>query len=194
MSKLNQKKPDMFQNAEIEIERQTPEKRFNLDRAIDDLVGALCDPIIVHQCAWGTRDMIPEWLRNRITLDRMLELMVAHKEGRDPIGTDSEALAYLIPASMEAPMGHDWSQIYLYLATAVMSHEKDKVVPDDIRVDKLDDMQQQDLLRLKQWLYKTKLRHRGDRRKDIKKGIKEAEKEEKEKQAPNVIQHAFKLD
>ena len=178
----------------IPVEKTGSASRFSLDKGIDNLVGALCDPIIVHRCGWGTRDMIPEWLRNRITLDRMLELMVAHKEGREPIGTDSEALAYLIPASMEAPMGHDWTQIYLYLATVVMDHEKDKVVPNDIRVDKLDDMQQQDLLRLKLWLYNTKLKHRADWRKDIKKEIKEAEKEEKEKQAPEVIQHAFKLD
>ena len=170
-----------------------PKKQFNLDRAIENLAGSLCDPIIVHQGAWATRDMIPEWLRNQITLDRMIELMVANKEGRDPIGTDSEALAYLIPASMEAPMGHDWTQIYLHLATVVIDRQKDKVVPDDIRVDKLDKMQQQDLLRLKRWLYGTKLKHRTDRRKEIKREIK-AEKEGKEKAAPEVTQHAFKLD
>lgn len=183
----------------LDIESMPKEKtgtasRFSLDKGIDNLVGALCDPIIVHQCGWATRDMIPEWLRNRITLDRMIELMVAHKEGREPIGTDSEALAYLIPASMEAPMGHDWSQIYLYLATVVMSGEKDKMVPDDIRVDKLDDMQQQDLMRLKRWLYSTKLKHLGSRRKELRKEIKETEKEEPEKPSPRIIQHAFDLD
>ena len=77
---------------------KTLTKRLNPDRAIEDLVGSICDPIIVHRCAWGTRDMIPEWLRSQITLDRMIELMVARNEGRDPIGTNSEALAYLIPA------------------------------------------------------------------------------------------------
>ena len=192
MAKVNKDTSDMFQEAGQEVERQPPKKRFNLDRSMDDLVGSLCDPIIVHRCAWGTRDMIPEWLRNRITLDRMIELMVANKEGRDPIGTNSEALAYLIPASMEAPMGHDWSQIYLHLATVVIDTEKNKVVPDDIRVDKLDDMQQQDLLGLKRWIYQTKLKHRTDRRKDMKRETKEA-KEEAEKAAPQVIQHTFDL-
>ncbi len=118
--------------------------------------------------------------------------MVANKEGRDPIGTDSEALAYMIPASMEAPMGHDWTQIYLYLATVVIDRDKNKTVPDDIRVDKLDKMQQEDLLRLKRWLYETKLKHRRGRRKEIKQEIKE--EEEKEKAALEVTQHAFNLD
>jgi len=177
----------------LPVKKTEKATRFSLDKGIDNLVGSLCDPIIVHQGSWATPDMIPEWLRTQITLDRMIELMVANKEGRDPIGTNSEALAYLIPASMEAPMGHDWTQIYLHLATVVIDREKNKVVPDDIRVDKLDDMQQEDLRRLKRWIYETKLKHRAGRRKGIKGEIK-AEKEEKEKAAPKVIQHAFKLD
>ena len=183
----------MLDLAALPVEKTEKTTRFSLDKSIDNLVGSLCDPIIVHRCAWGTRDMIPEWLRNRITLDRMIELMVANKEGREPIGTNSEALAYLIPASMEAPMGHDWSQIYLHLATVVIDQEKNKVVPDDIRVDKLERDQEEDLRRLKHWIYATKLKHRAGRRKEIKGEIK-AEKEEKEKAAPEVIQHTFKLD
>ena len=181
--------PDMFLNSGQEVEAKAPEKRFNLDRSIEDLVGSLCDPIIVHRCAWGTRDMIPEWLRNRITLDRMLELMVANNEKRVPIGTNSEALAYLIPASMEAPMGHDWSQIYLHLATVVMDHEKNKVVPDDIRVDELDRTQQQDLLGLKRWIYEKRRQHRTEKAKDIRKEKQAKEKEE----PPAVVQHSFDL-
>ena len=136
----------------VPLKKEEKHKHFSLDKGIDNLVGSLCDPIIVFPGGWATRDFIPEWLTSRITLDRMIELMVANKEGREPVGTDSEALAYLMPASMEAPMGHDWTQIYLYLATVVIDREKSKVVPDDIRVDKLDEMQQQDLRRLKRWI------------------------------------------
>ena len=188
--KENENENDLFQGAGVQIERQPQEKRFNLDRSIDNMVGALYDPIIVHRCSWGTRDMIPEWLRNQITTDRMIELMVAKNEGRDPIGTNSEALAYLIPASLEAPMDRDWSQIYLHLATVTMDREKSKIVPDDIRVDKLDRNQEDDLRQLKRWIYETKLKHRAGRRKEINREIKE----EEEKAAPKVIQHTFDLD
>jgi len=33
-----------------------------------------------------------------------------------PTGTDAEACAYLNTASLTQPMGHDWTQIYLYIA------------------------------------------------------------------------------
>lgn len=172
------------------VEKHGKATQFSLDKGIDNLVGALCDPIIVYPGGWATKDFIPEWLRTRITLDRMLELMVASKEGREPVGTDSEALAYMMPASMEFPLGHDWTQIYLYLATIVMSKEPNKTVPNDIRVDKLDSDQERDLMRLKVWLYRTKLKHRETRLRDVRR----EEKEEKKKATPEVIQHAFKLD
>jgi len=190
MTRQKQEKMEpMLDLKSMPVEKTEKVPRFSLDKGIDNLVGSLCDPIIVHQCAWGTKDMIPEWLRSQITLDRMIELMVANNEGRDPIGTNSEALAYMIPASMEAPMGHDWTQIYLYLATVVMDREKSKVVPDDIRVDRLDRNQEDDLRRLKHWLYETKLKHRAGRRKEIRQEIKEEELEK----APLVIQHTFDL-
>lgn len=190
MTKKNQENMEpMLDLKTIPREETKKATRFSLDKGIDNLVGSLCDPIILHKCGWATRDMIPEWLRTRITLDRIIELMVASNEGRDPIGTNSEALAYMIPASLEAPMSHDWAQIYLHLATVVMDTEKDKVVPDDIRVDKLDRNQEDDLLRLKHWLYETKLKHRAGRRKEIRQEIKE-----EEKAAQEFVQHAFNLD
>ena len=97
------------------------------------------------------------------------------------MGTDSEALAYLIPASFEAPMGHDWSQIYLYLGTKVIDSEtsKETKMPADVRVEKLDQGQEDDLLRLKRWLYETKAKHRTEKARDLRREEREKEKEEK---------------
>jgi hypothetical protein len=176
--KNDQGKMDAFFDANLAAARGK-KPAFSLDKAIDNIVGTFCDSIIVHRCAWGTADMIPEWLRQRITLDRLIEQMVANKEGRDVMGTDSEALAYLIPASLEAPMGHDWSQIYLYLATHVIDGENDKVVPDDIRVDQLDRNQMDDLTRLKIWIQRTKVGHRKEKTRDIRKAAEAEKKEER---------------
>ncbi len=155
---------------------------WSADKGIDEMVGALCDPIIVSQGQWGTKDMIPEWLQTQITMDRLLELMKANKDGRDPTGTNSEALAFMIPASMEAPMGHDWTEIYLHLGTVVMTGGmNNKVMPEDIRVVTLNSMQQEDLARLKRWIYQRKVQHRAGRRKEINREIKEDKKQEKEK-------------
>ncbi|GAJ03857.1 unnamed protein product, partial [marine sediment metagenome] len=92
----HEKMEPMLDLDSLPVKKTEKATRFSMDKGIDNLVGSLCDPIIVHQGSWATPDMIPEWLRTQITLDRMVELMVANKEGRDPIGTNSEALAYLI--------------------------------------------------------------------------------------------------
>ena len=167
----------------VPVQKTEKANRFSLDKGIDNMVGALCDPIIVHAGAWATRDMIPEWLRNQITLDRMIELMVANREGRDPVGTDSEALAYLIPASMEAPMDHDWSQIYLYLGTKVMAGAG-TTMPEDIRVESLNDEQMRDLNRLKAWIYEKRKTARLDRDRAERRQKKEEEAARKEAAQP----------
>ncbi len=177
----------------LPVEKTGKAARFSLDKGMDDLVGAICDPTIVFQSAWATKDFFPEWLMQRITMDRLIELMVARKEEREPMATDSEALAYMMPRTMEAPLGHDWTQVYLYLGTKVIDTETCKGnMPDDIRVDKLDSGQEADLRHLKQWIFNVKVKHRAGRRKEMKQEIKE--EEETEKAAQEVIQHAFKLD
>jgi len=85
----------------------------SVDSMIGDLVGTLTDPIIVYPGGWG--DSLPEWLKNAITLERLTENLKTSK-GDQPTGTDAEACDYLNTASLSAPMDHDWSQIYLYVA------------------------------------------------------------------------------
>ena len=46
---------------------------------ISDLVGALCDPIIIHQCAWATRDMVPDWLAKQITMELLLPFTAIYR-------------------------------------------------------------------------------------------------------------------
>ena len=70
---------------------------------------------------------------------------------------------------LTAPMDHDWSQIYLYVATKTYARHKGGEVPEDIRVETLDDYQMGELKRLKDWLYRQRVkvrqeRERGDRR------------------------------
>ena len=185
-----QSTPDIFQSSGQEIEKQQPEKRFDLDRAIEDLVGALCDPIIVYP-GGGWEETLPEWLKEQITLDRLVEQMKAAK-GQEPTGTDSEALAYLYPACLSFPLGHDWTQIYLYLGAKVCSAHG-MTVPDDINVQTLDQQQDMDLRRLKGWIYQKRRQHRVEKAKDIRKERLAKEKEEEQEKAAEVVQHTFDL-
>ena len=135
-----------------------------VDGRIDEIDGALFDPIIVMPGGWG--DDLPEWLRTRVTLERLAENIVATRENREITATDAEAACYLFTASLTAPIGGDWTQIYLYVAGGEM---KDKM-PEDLKVEALTESQWRDLKELKNWIYRQRVKHRkekahGERRK-----------------------------
>lgn len=132
-----------------------------IDKQIDDLVGALTDPIIVWPSPW--QDTLPEWIKPAITMERLIENMKALK-GERPTATDAEVLAYMYPLSLERPLDRDWTQIYLYIATKVMSRHKETEIPEDIKVESLDNYQMQRLKELRDWIYGRRLKARQERR------------------------------
>jgi hypothetical protein len=60
-------------------------------------------------------------------------------------------------------MDHDWIQIYLYVATKTYARHKDSQVPEDIRVESLNDYQMGELKRLKDWIYRQRVKVREER-------------------------------
>ena len=154
-----------------------------VDGWIDDIVGALFDPIIVMPGGWG--DDLPEWLRTRVTLERLGENIVALREGRAPTATDAEAACYLFTASLTAPMDSGWTQIYLYVAGGEM---KDKM-PEDIKVESLTESQWHDLKHLKAWIYEQRVKHRKEKQRGERREARE-EAEAKELEI-RPVQPAF---
>ncbi len=141
-----------------------------VEKGISDIVGVFTDPIIVFPGGWG--DTLPEWLKNAITLERLIENIKALK-GEEMTGTDAEACAYLYTVSLTQPLDHDWAQIYLYIATKVYEKRRTKdsgvTMPADIKVTELTRNQQDDLAHLKAWIYDRRAqvrleRDRGERR------------------------------
>ena len=128
-----------------------------VDGWIDDIVGALLDPIIVMPGGWG--DDLPEWLKTRVTLERLAENIVATREGREITATDAEAACYLFTASLTAPIGGDWTQIYLYVAGGEMKGK----MPEDLKVEALTESQWRDLKELKNWIYRQRVKHRKEK-------------------------------
>jgi hypothetical protein len=137
-------------------------KANTIEKGISEIVGVFTDPILVFPGGWG--DTLPDWLKGAITLER-LEANIRASRGEESTGTDAEACAYLYTAGLTAPMDHDWSQIYLYVATKTYSRHKDSQVPEDIRVETLNDYQTEELRRLKDWLcqQRVKVRQEKDR-------------------------------
>ena len=147
---------------------------------VSDLVGTFTDPILVFPGGWG--DTLPDWIKGAITMER-LEANIKASRGDEPTGTDAEACAYLYTAGLTAPMDHDWSRIYLYVATKTYVRHKDSQVPGDIRVETLNDYQMGELNRLKDWLYRQRVKVREEReRADRKLERKEAEAQRKAEQ------------
>jgi hypothetical protein len=160
-----------------------------VEKGISDIVGALTDPIIVFPGGWG--DTLPEWLKNTIPLERLAMNMRALKGG-EMTGTDAEACAYLYTASLTQPMGHDWTQIYLYIATKVYEKWRTKesgvTMPSDIAVDKLDDEQMRELNRLKAWLYHKRTTVREERDRAERRQKREEEAAQRKAEQPALFQ------
>jgi len=156
----------------------TTEKQ--LEKDISDIVGVFTDPILVFPGGWG--DTLPEWLKETITLERLVMNMRALK-GEEIIGTDAEACVYLYTVSLTQPMDSDWSEIYLYIAGKVYEkhHAKESgaTMPQDIRVDQLSNYQMQHLDRLKEWIYRQRVKVRQERDHADRRERKEADLAEK---------------
>ena len=161
----------------------TTEKQ--VEKGISDIVGALSDPIIVFPGGWG--DTLPDWLKNAITLERLAMNMKALK-GEEMTGTDAEACAYLYTASLTQPLGHDWTQIYLYIASQTYRRWGKNEMPTDIAVDKLDDEQMRDLNRLKAWLYQRRTTIRLERDRAERRQKKEEEATRRKAEQPALFE------
>lgn len=126
--------------------------RATVDSQIDNLVGALTDPIVAYPGGWG--DTIPQDLKAAIEMQRLAQLM-KHEEG---LATDAEVCAYLMTASLCAPFDHDWSEIYFYVVTKYKGDQ----MPEDLRKDTITSDQMRDLEHIKRWIWNSRVKHRQE--------------------------------
>ena len=152
-----------------------------VDGWVEDLVGALTDPIIAFPSPW--MEDIPENLKKQIPLERLIMNMVVSREGKGvPVG-DCEALVYMFPRTMESPMGYEWTHIYSYCFTKAMTFMKVEVPP-DLRVDVLSDYDMHQLDDLKRFIWAKRVQHRKEKsRAERQASIPKVEKEELEVKA-----------
>ena len=155
-----------------------------LEKGISEIVGVFTDPIRVFPGGWG--DTLPDWLKSAITLERLAMNMKALK-GEEMTGTDAEACAYLFTAALTNPMDHDWTQIYLYIATKTYRRWGKNEMPSDIRVDSISDDQVGDLNRLKEWLYHKRTEVRLDRDRAERRQKREEEAAERKAAQPALF-------
>ena len=154
------------------------------ERGISDIVGVFTDPIVVFPGGWG--DTLPDWLKGAVTLER-LEMNMKALKGEEMTGTDAEACAYLYTASLTQPMGHDWTQVYLYVAGRAHGRWNKGDMPEDIKVESLTTNQTRELNRLKEWLHQKRALAREDGERAERREKKEEETARREVEQPALF-------
>jgi len=148
--------------------------KLNKDDWVEAMVEVFTAPLIVYPSGWA--DTLPDWIKPEITLQRLARLM----KGDDDLATDVEALAYMYPRALEAPLDHDWTQIYLYLGTKVMGSRltsKGVGIPTDIKVEQLNPEQERELIGLKRWIRERQRKAVAEKRRAEKKAAEAARQE-----------------
>jgi len=132
-------------------EKVKPKRKTKADRVINLMVHALTGPIVLFK-GWDQPDMVPDWIRNRLPLDRLISLMQ-----NKTTATDVEVMLYLSTASLANPIPYDYVQIYRYLMTKVMSNKlkkKNKNLLKGIKLKTLTQEQEEKMNMLRFWIWK----------------------------------------
>ena len=83
--------------------------------------------LVVGDASWA--DMIPDWLLEEIKFERLIYGLATISNPDAPKIGDAEVIAYLMTASMRAPMPSEYVEIYTYLTAKVMKRQG-KELPD----------------------------------------------------------------
>jgi hypothetical protein len=143
--------------------QQSPPSNKQVDSWIQDLVGALTDPIIIYPSPWG--DDIPQNLKEQIPLERLIMNMKVLHEGKGvPVG-DLEALVYIFPRTMEAPMTDEQMHIYIHCFNKAMEFMHMEV-PEDLKQKKWEELNNYEmgiLDGLKRFIWDRRVKARKER-------------------------------
>ena len=148
---------------------------YNAQKAIDEIVGMLLDPIIVWP---GYEGAVPSKLKEDITLHRLLQGM----QGENGVASWPEVCAYLMTASLDHPFNREWVEIYEYAFAQYMGRDKALETLKYLKTE-LDTQQEYELRRFREWLWRTRRKRRLDQRR----ATARKEKLEVEAHAPQQI-------
>jgi hypothetical protein len=144
------------------VSKKEPNKH-EVDGWIDDLVGALTDPIIIYPSPWG--EDIPENLKQQIPLERLLmNAKVAHEGKGVPVG-DVEALVYMFPRTMESSMTSEQFRIYIHLFNQAMKFMRMEV-PENLKQKKHEELNHYEMGQLddlKRFIWDRRVKARNEK-------------------------------
>ncbi|MFQ6027691.1 MAG: hypothetical protein ACE5Q6_09385 [Dehalococcoidia bacterium] len=99
--------------------------------------------------------------------------------------TEFEAMLYVSTASMEHPMNHDWTEIYMWLFRRWNPEQADEI---ELNVRELDNNQLEQLNRLRRWLFQRQMNHLKAKQRDANRKEVEEEQRRLEAQQPRMFE------
>ena len=110
-------------------------------------------PIIVANTQWDLPENLVKWVKSERMINGLIG-MTCKLTPEESVGY-AEVVAYLNPATSQAPLRNDVSEIYLYCFTQLMKREKIEVSK-DIAVNELSEHLMDKLNEFKRWIYKAR--------------------------------------
>ncbi|MEM7483910.1 MAG: hypothetical protein AAF348_01760 [Bacteroidota bacterium] len=155
-----------FECEPLQVQKKTSRsKKKRTNDFVFNFMDCLTSPIIVFKSAW--QDTIPKDILKNIKLSRLLSSMQ-----QEEMASLTEALAYMIPRTYEAPIPTEWVNIYTWLGLKYASQFKNTDQLDtmkEIAPKELSEYEVGLLSNLRRWIY-------DKRRKALKDKLKAAEK------------------
>ena len=123
---------------------------------LKEFTEALHAPVVYDAHGRGWEADLPKHISETMDIRQRLELVAKGEWNR---ATDAEVVCYLFPASLAAPLGGDWTDIYLYETAKIMPQLRDVLesVPE-----KLSDYQQRELNDLKFKIRNSQIKRRKE--------------------------------
>lgn len=127
--------------------------KLDRSRFVFHFMDILTSPVLTHSVAW--KDCIPQRLLREITLQRLISGMK-----KEEMATEAETVAFIMTRTFDAPMDHDWTEIYTYLSCKVCQELWGEDHWEHVKAPReLTDWQKNDLRHLRQWIYKRRRMH-----------------------------------
>lgn len=107
-------------------------------------------------------DVLPKWLKDQIAFEESIAVLAKYS-GKDleaGKASDAAVVACLMDASLKAPMGHDITQIYLYLGRKLLL-ARGMALPPDQPVLELTKDQERLLEEIRRGIYKVMQKHKS---------------------------------
>jgi hypothetical protein len=83
----------------------------------------MAGPLVVHKSLWS--ETLPTWVRKAVYKDRLEQILTETENGvTGDLATPTEVMAYMYAASLDAPLSHEWTNIYLWCSNYALTKHK----------------------------------------------------------------------